>query len=68
MKLQSFLILMLCSLIIVEETYANICDGKKLEGEDCTDSTPCCFSIDKPLGCNEGKCIDAKKSRRVLGR
>ena len=64
MKLQFFLILMLCIFIVAEGNYDAHCIDKKLEGEDCKESTDCCFTLEKELGCNKGKCV----AGFVLGR
>ena len=66
MKLQFLLILMLCTFIVAEENYDVHCDDKKLEGEDCTEATDCCYTLEKKLICDGGKCIDG--SRYTFGR
>ena len=57
MKIQLFLIVMLCVLMITEEVLGVDCQyqidnlGKKGEGEACTHSSQCCNADDKVLEC-----------------
>ena len=57
MKIQLFLIVMLCVLMITEEVLGVDCQyqidkfGKKGEGEACTASSECCNADDKELYC-----------------
>ena len=60
MKLQIFLIVVLCILmnafIDAEETLRGECEGKKLEGETCEKNTDCCFTVTNQLSCNAKQC------------